>query len=143
MTTQFDKLTMAHSLEGRVPYLDHELMDFASRLPDQVKLKGGVCKWILREAGKSVLPKEDATREKAAFYLPFETYLRDPSVKTMLQDALDPIRIKKRGLFDPGQITAMMEAPEQDGFLNPKRAFSIAALEWWFEAFAPGASFGS
>ncbi|MBF0323884.1 MAG: asparagine synthase (glutamine-hydrolyzing) [Alphaproteobacteria bacterium] len=141
MCTQFDKLTMAHSIEGRVPYLDHVVIEAALALPDSVKLRGKTNKWVLREAARPFLPAEATDSRKAPFYLSFETYVRDPKVAALFDDALHPDRLRRRGLFRPDAVQALLGAGPETGFLGPKRAFAIAALEWWFDAFAPDARF--
>lgn len=76
-----DRMTMAASIEGRMPFMDHELADFMTALPDKYRIRGSVQKWILREAMKPILPAEILTRRKVGFRVPvsrwFRTTLKD------------------------------------------------------------------
>ncbi len=74
-----DKMTMAHSLELRVPFLDIEVAKLARTLPDSFKWKGGVTKYVLREAFKGIIPEETRHRRKLGFPTPIRVWLRDPA----------------------------------------------------------------
>src|SRR6185295_10715175 len=80
-----DKMTMANSLELRVPFLDHKLVEFAATLPANLKLKGSTGKYLLRQAMKDVLPKEILHRPKKGFPVPTESWLRG-ELKEFVQD---------------------------------------------------------
>lgn len=98
--TYTDKTSMAHGIEVRVPYLDNEVLEFASRLPAQFKLKGFKRKWILKQALAPLLPESVVTRKKAGFGAPIRTWIaRD--LKEMIGDLLAVDRIRRRGVFDP------------------------------------------
>jgi len=71
-----DRMTMAASLEARMPFLDHELVDFVSTLPDSCRVRGTSTKWILREAMKRLLPKEILARPKVGFRIPVNDWFR-------------------------------------------------------------------
>jgi asparagine synthase (glutamine-hydrolysing) len=134
-----DKIAMAHSLECRVPFLDDLVINTAARGPDAVKLRGKLNKWVLRRFSKSLLPDAFANAPKQAFYAPLDPYLRRGPLREIMDAALDPARLKRRGLFDPGYVAQLAAAP-RESFLVEKRLFSILMLELWFERFAPDAS---
>src|SRR4029079_953922 len=71
-----DQMSMAASIESRVPFLDHHLVEFAARLPPRLKLRGLTTKWILREAVKTLVPPTILTRRKMGFPVPFGLWLR-------------------------------------------------------------------
>lgn len=136
---KLDHLTMANSLEGRTPFMDDRVVQAAARLPDRHKLSFGKNKKVLRQLARRLLPREVADSPKAAFYIPIESYLDSQGMKDILGWTLDPERLRKRGLFDPLRVKALLSSDENAGFLPHKQMFSIVMLELWFERFAPDA----
>lgn len=94
-----DRTSMAASLEVRVPYLDHTLVEFMATVPSSLKLKGTTKKWFLRNAFRADLPAEIFARKKSGFSLPIARWLRE-DLKSMTEDVLSESRIKQDGLFD-------------------------------------------
>ena len=137
---KFDKLTMAHSIEGRVPFMDDEVIAVAARVPSERKLTARTNKRPLRDFARSLLPADISGAGKAAFYIPIESYIRSPQMTELVRWALDPARTVKRGLFDPNWGACMMKNAIDGGFLPLKRLFAIIMLELWFERFCPEAS---
>ena len=85
-------MTMAASIESRVPFLDHELAGYVSSLPDNYRVKGMKTKWILREAGASLIPEQILNRPKVGFRVPVNKWFQGP-MKDYLRDHLRaPIR---------------------------------------------------
>ncbi len=135
-----DKMTMAHSLEGRVPFMDELVIAAAAALPDATKIGREGNKLALRRFAADLLPPEVARAPKRAFYIPLESYARTQPLAGLFDWALDPARVARRGLFDPAWIAAQRAAGPEKGFLPLKRLFSIVMLELWFDRFAPDAS---
>jgi asparagine synthase (glutamine-hydrolysing) len=91
MLQRQDKMSMAHAVEGRVPYLDHELVEFAFRLPRRMRLRGLTGKYLLRQLGQRLLPRETAQRRKMPFYVPIEKYFQEAGfVEMMTSSASSP-----------------------------------------------------
>jgi asparagine synthase (glutamine-hydrolysing) len=137
---KLDKMTMAASLEGRVPFMDDGVVQAASRLPDVWKLGGGVTKRVLRAFAKQILPPEIVAAPKEAFYIPLESYVSTRCVNDLMCRTLDSERTKRRGLFRPEWIARQRQAGSAAGFLPFKRLMAIVMLELWFERFSPDAS---
>lgn len=137
-----DKMCMAHSLEGRIPFMDARVIEAAARLPDRFKLGARTTKWALRQAVAPLLPKEIHQAPKRAFYLPLESYMHTPQMQEMTRHYLSAERLRRRGLFKPEAVAALQSAGNDAGFLPLKRVFSLLALELWFEKFCPDASWG-
>ncbi|MGH9766286.1 MAG: asparagine synthase (glutamine-hydrolyzing), partial [Blastocatellia bacterium] len=83
-----DKMSMAHAIEARVPFLDHELVEYALRLPPAMKIRAGASKYILRRYARRLLPKRATTRRKMPFYVPIEQYFADPKFQELMADTL-------------------------------------------------------
>lgn len=137
---KLDKMTMAHSLEGRVPFLDPDVIQASYSMPDQHKLSSRTDKRVLRALATKILPDEIAGAPKAAFYIPLESYIKSPKLQEMLNYFLNSERIEKRGLIKSKWLNDNLIKTSDHGFLPLKKVFSILMLEVWFEQFAPDAS---
>jgi asparagine synthase (glutamine-hydrolysing) len=129
-----DKMSMACSIEVRVPFLDNEIVDFMGRVPPDLKIRGFNQKYILRKAMEGVLPKSVLTRRKAAFGLPIRSWLKN-ELREMLTDMLSEDRIRRRGLLKPATVTRMIrdnETGERDYTLP---LWGLLTLELWHQAF--------
>jgi asparagine synthase (glutamine-hydrolysing) len=137
---KLDKMTMAHSLEGRVPFMDEAVIAAAARLPDRHKIARGTNKRALRDFAAGLLPREVVESPKRAFYIPLESYVAAPAVADLVRRTFDPDRQRKRGLFRQEWLDELRRESSGAGFLRLKRLFAIVMLELWFERFCPEAS---
>jgi asparagine synthase (glutamine-hydrolysing) len=129
-----DKLTMACSIEARVPFLDNEVVDFALQLPPSLKIKGLTQKYLLRKAFQNVLPNQVIERRKAGFGLPVRSWLRG-ELREMVRDLLSEDRVRARGLFQPAAVTRLIEENESGRHDNPLLVWALLSLELWQQAF--------
>ena len=105
LSSQGDRASLAHSVEGRYPYLDDEFIEFCARLPERVKLRGLQDKLVLRNSMKKVLPPEISSRPKFAFHAPdINSFVSHGRFVDMVEDFLSPEAIRKAGLFDGAQV---------------------------------------
>ncbi|GIX24466.1 MAG: asparagine synthetase B [Caldimonas sp.] len=128
-----DNMTMAWSLEARVPFLDHELVELAGRLPAQDKLKDGG-KGVLKAIARRLLPREVVDRPKGYFPVPALKYLDGP-VLDLVRDALNSRSARERGLFRPQALAPWLAQPGEH--LTPLRGsklWQVALLELWLQA---------
>lgn len=132
-----DKLSMAASVETRVPYLDNEIVDFMCTVPPELKIRGMTSKYLLREAVKDLVPAQIIRRRKAGFGAPIRTWLRR-DLREMVDDLLRPERIAARGYFDAAAVRRMIEDDRQGLADNTYRIWALLTLEVWHQAFLEG-----
>ena len=128
-----DKMTMANSVELRVPLLDHKVLEFAASLPPRYKLKGFTRKFILKRVLSEEIPAEIRNRKKAGFPVPYESWLRK-DLKGMVWAVLTDRRTIERGYFRKDAIEGLLKANE-NGSDYSKEIFSLFALELWQRSF--------
>jgi len=127
-----DNMTMAWGLEARVPFLDHELVEFAATIPAELKVRGEG-KYILKETSRAVIPAEVIDRPKGYFPVPALKYLRG-DVLTMVRDSLLSDRARNRGLFQRGYVDHLLDDP--DAHITPLRGsklWQLGLLENWLQ----------
>ena len=130
-----DRMTMAASIESRVPFLDHELAGFVSKLPDSYRVKGLKTKWVLREAGKSLIPEQILNRPKVGFRVPVNRWFQGP-MKDYLRDHLQGADSKTRGYYDP-QVLDRVVGDHVEGRQNhEKLLWALLNLEIWHRQYA-------
>lgn len=104
-----DRMSMAHSLEVRPPFLDHRIVEFAATLPENLKVRGPVLKYLLRELMRGKLPESVLARKKEGFDIPAHKWFRG-ALRPMMEDVLSERAARETGLFRPGIITHIKEA---------------------------------
>ena len=127
-----DNMTMAFGLEARVPFLDHELVELAARIPARHKLAGGG-KGILKEAARSVIPSAVIDRPKGYFPVPALKHLKGRVLESV-RDALSSRAARERGLFQPAYVDRLLADPS--GHLTPLRGsklWQLGLLELWLQ----------
>lgn len=132
-----DRTTMAHSLEGRSPFLDHHLMEFAATLPAEMKLKDGQLKWILKEAGLKFFTHEFLNRRKQGFAIPvgewFRTTLKEFTKDTLLSDSA-----RSRGWFNAEYVERLLKEHDTGVRDHEYRIWALLMLEVWAKVFVDG-----
>lgn len=129
-----DRLAMANSLEGRVPFLDHRLVEFCTRVPDSLKLRGLTTKYLLRQACRDLLPSGTIQAKKKAFYFPY-TKCFGLGFTAYVRDLLSPDRIRRRGIFDPVSICELAAKDPARDLVREKQLMSLLILEEWMRQY--------
>lgn len=127
-----DNMTMAWGLEARVPFLDHELVELAARIPAQHKVKDGG-KHVLKEVGRRIIPSEVIDRPKGYFPVPALKYLEGEYLD-MARDILSQSAAKSRGLFDKSYVNMLFKEPKEHlTLLRGSKLWQITLLEYWMQ----------
>ena len=131
-----DQMSMAASIESRVPFLDHPLAEFAARMPERMKLRGMTTKYVLRQAMKNRLPEEILSRKKMGFPVPVGTWFRG-SWRHLLDEFVVSERALARGLFTPGVVRRLVNG-HVAGENHSERLWALLTLEIWQRIFLDG-----
>jgi asparagine synthase (glutamine-hydrolysing) len=130
-----DKNTMAHSLEIRLPFLDHNLIELAFRVPPRLKNNGLRDKIIERKIAAKLLPRKVTQRRKNPFFLPMEFFFEHPQIRGLIAETLNEAQVRKRGYFDSTYVKALLEKMETREFVYLKQVMALVILELWHRVF--------
>jgi asparagine synthase (glutamine-hydrolysing) len=132
-----DQMSMAASIESRVPFLDHKLVEFAASLPARFKLRGFTTKWILREAVRSILPPDILSRPKMGFPVPFALWMRGRWSNLARDVLLDP-RSRQRGIIQPAAVEQLISAHGAGTTEGSDAIWALLNLELWYRTYIDG-----
>jgi asparagine synthase (glutamine-hydrolysing) len=130
-------MSMAASIESRVPFLDHRLVEFVADLPEDLKLSGWTTKRVLREAARDLLPASILERRKMGFPVPFTLWTRGAWHETV-RDVLLDSRTLQRGLTDGAAVRAMLDAHLHGARESGEIVWSLLNLELWYRTYIDG-----
>src|SRR5262245_11790396 len=131
-----DRMSMATSLETRAPFLDADVMELAFSMPGHLKIRNGERKWVLKRAMKDVLPDRILTRKKEGFSIPMKNWLRR-ELQPLMRSLLSPERTVRRGLFEPAEVTRMIDSHVAGRENHAHTLFPLMVLERWCEEHLP------
>jgi len=125
-----DKMTMATSLECRVPLLDHQLVEMAAQIPAHIKVAGGDLKALMKKALADVLPREILYREKRGFGAPMGAWMKG-ALSELLESALSPASLERRGLLQHAPVARLIDAHRANRVDGTDRLLALLNLEVW------------
>jgi asparagine synthase (glutamine-hydrolysing) len=131
-----DQMSMAASIESRVPFLDHPLTEWLAKLPQCMKLRGTTTKWILREAMKDKLPAAILSRKKMGFPVPVGAWLRT-HWKPLIDEYISSDRAHSRGIFQADTVRGLV-AEHLSGINHSERLWALLTFEVWARIFLDG-----
>ena len=132
-----DQMSMAASLESRVPFLDHTLVEFTARLPERMKLRRLTTKYILRRSMKGILPEPILTRRKMGFPVPVGAWFRG-AYRSVIDDYALSARSLARGVFDPAFVRNLVAEHQSGARDHSQRLWSLVNFEMWARQFMDG-----
>ena len=129
-----DRLSMATSLEMRAPFLDVDVMELAFSMPGSLKIRHGDRQYVLKRALRPLLPESTLRRPTAGFFMPTRTWLRQQWALPM-QDLLGPDQVRRRGWFEPGEVTRRVDEHLAGRRDHARLLFGLMVLERWSQTF--------
>jgi asparagine synthase (glutamine-hydrolysing) len=132
-----DQMSMAASIESRVPFLDHPLVEFTARLPERLKLRGLTTKYVLRQAMKDQLPAEILSRRKMGFPVPVGAWFRG-RYRHLLDEYVLGERAAARGLFVPAAVRRLVDEQMAGHMNHAERLWALVNTEIWHRIFIDG-----
>jgi asparagine synthase (glutamine-hydrolysing) len=129
-----DKMSMAASLELRVPLLDHQVVDFAAGLPSRLKVRRLARKVLLRQVARDLLPAPILARPKEGFPMPVAQWLRGEA-RPLMTDLLAPEAVRRQGLFDPVEVTRLIDAHLSGHRDHARELWGLVVVELWFRRY--------
>lgn len=128
--TKVDRMTMAVSLEGRVPLLDHKLIEFVTRLPASMKMRGLVTKHVLKRAVEGLVPDEILHRPKQGFGVPIQEWINE-QLRERIRDTLTEARTRERGYVEPRYVRLMLDEHARGRRDHSTQLWTLFMLELW------------
>jgi asparagine synthase (glutamine-hydrolysing) len=135
-----DQMSMATSIESRVPFLDHKLVEFTCSLPERLKLRGGTTKYILRESMKGILPEAILSRSKMGFPVPIASWFRG-AYRSVIDEYVLSERAMARGFFNPEFVRELVQRHQSGGENHEERLWALVNFEIWQRQFFDGEAF--
>lgn len=129
-----DKLSMAVGVEVRVPFLDKELVEFSTKIPVDLKMKGKETKYILKKVAERYLPKEVIYRPKTGFGAPVRKWINE-DMTSLIKDYLSAERVKKRGIFDYKELNELIDRNQKGEVDVSYSIWAMLAIESWLKQF--------
>ncbi len=132
-----DKMSMAVGVEARVPFLDLDLVEFAARIPDHLKQRGSVGKWVFKRAMEPYLPHDVIYRPKTGFGAPLRKWMRH-DLRPLLDGMLSRESLQRRGLFDADAVRRLIDANAAGQVDGSYTLLSLLCIEIWCRRFLDG-----
>jgi asparagine synthase (glutamine-hydrolysing) len=132
MLTKVDRTSMAHSLEVRVPLLDHDLVEWMSAVPSHYKVRRLELKHLLKKVALDMLPRSIVTRPKAGFHVPVPVWLKG-ELRPLVTDQLGPATVARQGIFDPAYVTRLTDEHMSGRRDHSRNLWGLLMFGLWFE----------
>jgi asparagine synthase (glutamine-hydrolysing) len=143
MLVKIDRMTMAHGLEAREPYLDYRVVELSARMPASLKLRGwSQKKYVLKKALDGRVPNDVLYRKKQGFNVPKALWMRG-GMRDFVHDVLSPARIKAAGVLDPAVVDDVLRSHYDGRADRSHEIWSLLVLLVWFDQFGTGGGDGA
>jgi len=132
---KIDKNTMAFGIEGRVPFLDYRIIQLASKMPVNLKLRGFTKdKFILRQITKGLIPEQTRHRKKKHFFVPINSWFKDELLQ-LKEDLLSEHYLKKQGIFNPDYVKKMNKSFNNSRLFYSRQLWSLISFQIWYKLY--------
>jgi asparagine synthase (glutamine-hydrolysing) len=137
-----DQMSMAASIESRVPFLDHKLVEFTSRLPERLKLRGWTTKYVLRKSMRGLLPEAILKRPKMGFPVPVGAWFRG-RFRSVIDEYVLGARALERGIFEPEFVRNLVAEHQTGARDHAERLWALVNFEMWLRQMVEGEATGA
>ncbi len=129
-----DKMTMANSIEARVPFLDHRLVELAIQMPSELKIKNGTAKYVLKKAVSGIIPDEIIWREKQGFATSMSEWLKpDSKISKRLTNIVMNSKLRERGILNYDYVEKLISAHQRQNVEHNFRIWNLITLSLWYD----------
>lgn len=129
-----DAMTMAHSLEARVPFLDDELVEFMAKISPRLRMKNGILKYLLKKAMKGRIPEQIIRRKKAGWHIPLAQWFRE-DLKDYVAETITSSKIIKSGIIKKNKADSLLKEHFDRRFNNSFKIWGLLVLSHWYDTF--------
>ncbi|MBC7186583.1 MAG: asparagine synthase (glutamine-hydrolyzing) [Calditrichaeota bacterium] len=129
-----DRMSMAVSLEARVPFLDYRLVELVGRMPSDLRLRNGQTKYILKRAMRGILPEKILTRGKEGFSIPIKNWLR-AELRPMMFELLSPERLRHQGYFNPTYVASLIKEHLAGHANHSHQLWALMVFQKWHDLY--------
>lgn len=130
-----DRMSMAHSIEARPPFLDHKLWEFCASIPPGLKMRASSEKYLLRKAGENLIPEEARVRRKSALRIPFWRWVAQARLPEWCEVALSEGALRKSRLFDPGAVMNLRRGVQAGDLSRSRLLMCVLSAQTWANIF--------
>jgi asparagine synthase (glutamine-hydrolysing) len=128
LSSQGDRMAMAHAVEGRFPFLDHRVVEFCNHLPPHLKMRGLTEKWLLKQLGRKLVPDEIWQRPKQPYRAPIHRSFFGEQVPEYVCELLSEPALANAGLFKPTAVAGLVRKAEQLGRLGEVEEMALVGI---------------
>ena len=128
LSSQGDRMAMAHSVEGRFPFLDHRVVEFCNDLPPELKLRGLTEKWLLKQLGRKLVPTEIWQRPKQPYRAPIHSSFFHEGAPEYVADLLSERALRESGLFDPAAVGRLADKARRGPRLSEMDGMAVVGI---------------
>jgi asparagine synthase (glutamine-hydrolysing) len=140
--TKVDRMSMAVSLEARVPLLDHHLIEFVARMPASMKMRASETKYIFKRAVRDLVPAEILDRPKQGFGVPLQQWIND-QLRGRIRETLSEQRTRERGYINDRYVRRLLDEHERNRRDHSAQLWALFMLEQWHRVFLDGTNRGA
>jgi asparagine synthase (glutamine-hydrolysing) len=134
MLTKVDRMSMANSLEVRVPLLDHQLVEWMAQVPSRYKVHGLTLKYLFKQVARELLPKELVERRKAGFHVPIPAWIKN-ELRPLIAEQLGTETVARQGVFDPAYIQQLLDAHQQGRENYSRNIWGLLIFSLWYDRY--------
>jgi asparagine synthase (glutamine-hydrolysing) len=138
MLTKVDRMSMANSLEVRVPLLDHRLVEWMAQVPSVYKVRGMTLKYLFKQVARELLPKQVVERRKAGFHVPIPAWIKN-ELRPLIAEQLGQETVERQGIFDPVYVRHILDAHQQGRENYSRNIWGLLIFSLWYDRYIAGA----